>query len=78
LKLHDTWDYEENEDEDTVIITKYNGGETEVDIPEELDGKTVTTIGTSAFWEQQQITKINYLKAYRNGGIWILYSINQY
>ena len=34
---------------ETVSITKYNGSDTEVTIPSEIDGKKVTTIGSDAF-----------------------------
>ena len=47
----ETWgDYEYTVLEDgTVEITKYNGTETELVIPEEIDGKKVTSLGESAF-----------------------------
>lgn len=41
----------------TITITKYNGRETEVFIPNKLDGKDVTAIGERAFYERE-LTKI--------------------
>ncbi len=41
--------YESYYDEETIEITGYNGYETQLDIPEEIDGKKVTEIGTYAF-----------------------------
>lgn len=39
-------------DDGTVEITKYNDWEAEkVDIPEKIDGKSVTSIGNEAFWD---------------------------
>ena len=46
----------ENQDE-TLTIAKYLGTETEVEIPSEIDGKTVTGIGVSAF-SQKQLTSV--------------------
>ena len=42
------WEYAELED-DTAMITEYRGTETSVVVPEELDGRKVTKIGTRAF-----------------------------
>lgn len=36
-------------EDDTLEITKYTGSETEIKIPSEIDGTTVTCIGTDAF-----------------------------
>ncbi len=43
--------YTVNEDGTTATITKYNGSDSEVIIPETLDGYTVTIIGDSAFFD---------------------------
>ena len=63
----ETWgDYEYAVLEDgTVEITKYNGSETELVIPEMIDGKIVTVIGEDAFWYKTEIKEIimpNYIK----------------
>ena len=42
------WEYE-SDDNEGVKITEYIGSETEVDVPAELGGKPVTTIGEYAF-----------------------------
>ena len=41
-----------------VTITGYNGTETTVEIPYEIEGKTVTTIGQDAFKSQTTITSV--------------------
>ncbi len=51
--------YEELSD-GTVSITKYNGTESIVEIPTEIDGKTVTKIGDKAFMGNKYATEINY------------------
>ncbi len=42
------FDYEIN-DSDQIVITGYNGNSNYINIPEEIDGKKVVTIGNSAF-----------------------------
>ncbi|GEM_PF-1302576 len=50
--------FETTENEDgTLTITKYNGTETELEIPDMIDGKTVTAIGFSAF-SSKQLTSV--------------------
>lgn len=49
--------YEELSD-GTISITKYNGTESVVKIPEEIDGKTVTKIGDKAFMGNKCVTEI--------------------
>ncbi len=44
-----------------IEITKYNGTDTEINIPEEIDKKTVVSIGEGAF-ETLQVTKITVPK----------------
>ncbi len=46
-------------DNGTVTITDYYGGATNVDIPAEIDGKPVTTIGNWAFNGCDSLTHIN-------------------
>ena len=43
----------------TVSITKYNGNDSELDVPEEIDGKKVTGIGANAFQNCDSLTSIN-------------------
>jgi hypothetical protein len=42
----------------TAVITKYSGTEATVEIPESLDGYTVTAIGDNAFNGHENLTKI--------------------
>ncbi len=42
----------------TVEITDYTGNATELEIPSEIDGKTVTVIGRSAFGECEKLTSV--------------------
>ncbi|MDV6377760.1 leucine-rich repeat protein [Sporosarcina sp. GW1-11] len=51
-----TYQVVENQDK-TVTITKYNGTETEVVIPSEIDGITVTGIGVEAY-SRKQLTSV--------------------
>ena len=44
--------------ENTVSIAGYTGEQTQVVIPNELDGKTVTAIGDEAFFTQSRITSV--------------------
>ncbi len=57
------FEYEENEDDNgdadgTVTITGYTGSDTEVVIPDEIDGKSVTGIGDYAFEWNEVLEKI--------------------
>ena len=45
-------------DDNKVTITGYTGTATDVVIPSAIEGKTVTTIGQSAFWNQTKITSV--------------------
>lgn len=42
-KVQSIWEYEENEDE-TLTITRYNGSEIEVTVPSSIDGRRVTRL----------------------------------
>ena len=42
----------------TVVITRYIGSAEKVDIPAEIDGKRVTSIGSTAFWGCTSLTSI--------------------
>ncbi len=52
------FEYYENSDGDTVSITKYIGSESDVVIPEEIDGKSVTAISYGAFSECTDIKSV--------------------
>ena len=45
-------------DDGTVEITDYNGSAEKVDIPEKIDGKSVTGIGGAAFYDCTSITSV--------------------
>lgn len=45
-------------DDNKVTITGYTGTATAVGIPAAIEGKTVTTIGQRAFWNQTKITSV--------------------
>ena len=51
-------DYSYTLDGDNATITKYNGSETAVTIPDKLDGHTVTTLGSGTFATKDMITSI--------------------
>ena len=52
------YEYQVNEDEETVTITKYNGTDAEVSIPSTLGGKNVTSIGNQAFFCCESLTSV--------------------
>ena len=43
---------------DTVIITKYTGSDKNLTIPSEINGKSVTSIGNSAFSWRSRLTSV--------------------
>ncbi len=45
-------------DDGTVEIRKYNGSDTDVNIPSKIDEKKVTSIGDNAFWGWGRLTSI--------------------
>ncbi len=45
-------------DDDTVTVTLYNGSSSVVNIPPTIDGKTVVSIDTKAFYGNSTITKV--------------------
>ena len=64
IKESPVFAYQEQED-GTLALTEYRGFDTELDLPQEIDGKTVTTIGSDCFFNhrtfapaEQQITNI--------------------
>jgi|GEM_PF-6725152 len=48
-------DYEIEENETGITISKYHGNDASIEIPETINGKNVTRIGTSAFVYKQSI-----------------------
>ena len=54
----DSFTYEINGE--SVTITGYTGSEGNVTIPSEIDGKPVTAIGESAFWECDKLESITF------------------
>ena len=64
-------DYEYTALEDgTVEITKYNGTNEVVNIPRELDGKTVTGIGQQAFAANESIGSVTIPDSVKSIGTW--------
>lgn len=53
----DDYEYSVLED-NTIEITKYNGTDSQVTIPDTINGKLVTSIGKRAFWLNGSITKV--------------------
>ena len=56
--IEEDYNFTVNEDGSTVTITKWTGSGSEVEVPETLDGKTVTVIGPWAFAQIESITKV--------------------
>lgn len=54
---NDDWEYIADTD-NTVTISKYIGSQSEVEVPQTIDGKTVVKIGDSAFSSCTSVTKI--------------------
>lgn len=52
------FEYEVNVETNTIQITKYNGSETEVVIPNTIDEKAVTSIGRLAFYNCSNLTSV--------------------
>ena len=52
------YEYAENELRGGIEITKYNGKDTEITIPNQIDGLEVTSIGESAFEENESIVSV--------------------
>lgn len=56
--IEEDYNFTVNEDGNTVTITKWTGSGSEIEVPETLDGKTVTVIGPWAFAQIESITKV--------------------
>ena len=56
----DDFEYEivTTDDEDTITITKYNGSDEEVNIPETINGISVTAIGAEAFKDNETMKDV--------------------
>ena len=52
------YEYIDDEYNKGIEITKYNGTDTNVNIPKQIDGMNVTAIGESAFEENENITSV--------------------
>lgn len=52
------YEYADSELRDGIEITKYNGTDTEVIIPKQIDGVEVTSIGDNAFDGNEKITSV--------------------
>ena len=64
------WDYEYSVlDDGTVEITDYNGSAEKIDIPEKIDGKSVTSIGNYAFSGNSSFTNVTIPNGVTNIGI---------
>lgn len=61
-------DYQYKVVDNGVEITKYTGSGGEVTIPSEIDGKKVTSIGWSAFWECSILTSVTIPDSVTNIG----------
>lgn len=58
-KTADGFYYEITKDGTETIITGYSGDKTGINIPETIEGKTVTSIGSQAFVWRSEITSVN-------------------
>ena len=46
-------------DDGTIEITQYHGSDISVSIPSEIDGYTVTSIGSDAFFESKYVENVS-------------------
>lgn len=66
-------DFEYNVDDNLAYIYKYKGSEKNVDIPDKIDGKTVTAIENSAFQECKSIESVNIPDGVKSIGSYTFY-----
>ena len=55
---HSTNQFEYTEQNGEIIITKYTGFDTKINIPKKINGKIVTAIGSCAFEDRRSLTNI--------------------
>ena len=58
------------EDDGTVTLTRYSGTDTDIVIPQSIDGKMVTSIGDSAFYICSDLTSITIPEGVTSIGGW--------
>ena len=64
------------EDDGTVTITDYSGTDTDIVIPQSIDGKMVTSIGDSAFYRCSDLTSITIPEGVTSIGNYAFYDCN--
>ena len=69
-------DYEYTEDDEGITITKYNGSDTDIIIPAEINGKPVVRIGESAFAYLYDITTVVIPDSVTSIGSWAFNDCN--
>ncbi len=70
------YEYEVN-DEDQVTITKYNGSESEITIPDRINEKVVNSIGENAFKGNTTITSVVIPKGVTTIELYAFYNCNK-
>ena len=70
----ETWgDFEYSVNGDEVTITRYSGSDTELTIPKEINGKSVTSIGDNVFYNCDFLTSVlipNSMKSISGEAFW--------
>ena len=64
-------DFEYTVGNDSVTVTRYTGSDTEVSIPSQIEGKSVTAIGDYAFKDCKAVTGVNVPNTVTDMGGWI-------
>ena len=67
------FEYTIDSENNTVEITKYKGSETEVTIPDTIEGKKVTSIEYKAFYGCRSLTSINIPEGVTSIGDWVFF-----
>ncbi|MGM9978879.1 MAG: leucine-rich repeat protein [Clostridium sp.] len=73
LKSSSNTEYEYEDTENGIIITKYIGNESNIVIPDSIDGKSVTIIGDSAFYDNDELLSVsmgNSIKSIENNAFY--------